>query len=64
MKTFVPERADEKLAGQIHVAKKVIADIVGAPAARPPPPSEPPIPPPPADPPPIDPRSLSNKKDT
>ena len=64
MRTPVRERADEKLAGQIHVAKKVIEHIAGNHAAIPPPPVDPPIPAPPADPPPVDASSLMSNKDT
>ena len=63
-KTAVRKRADDKLAGQIHVAKRVIADSAVNHDARPPPPVDPPIPPPPADPPPHDPRLQTNKLDT
>ena len=64
MKTSGRERADEKLAGQIHVAKRVIAHIAGNHPAIPPPPVFPPIPPPPADPPPVDPSSLTSNRGT
>ena len=64
MKSPALGTADEKLAGQIHVAKMMIANMAGDHAAIPPPPAAPPIPPPPTDPPPLAPRSLTNRRDT